>query len=39
MAGGVAAGKAVQSGSFIRMRASVSETSSPSNARLAVSIS
>ena len=38
-AAGTVAGSAVQSGSFIRMRASVSETSSPSNARLAVSIS
>ena len=38
-AAGTVAGSAVQSGSFIRMRANVSETSSPSNARLAVSIS
>ena len=39
MAGGVAAGKAVQSGSLLKTAASVSDTSSPSKARLPVSIS
>ena len=39
MPGGVLAGSALQSGSLVRTKASVSETSLPSNARLPVSIS